>query len=263
MEKRGRILIVDDEPEFTASLQAIFEAKSYQVVIVSNRPQAEEAVRSEKPELVILGTMMPRGDAFLLHQWLKQSPSCSALPIIVLDAPVEKQLVKGWTRHEGLRLEAEDYFCKPIDPAALVPLIVKLLDKVTRRIKVLVADDHAVVREGIRALLSLQKDIQVVGEAVDGKEAAEKTRQLLPDVVLMDIVMPVMNGLEATKAISKECEQVRVLMLSQYDDEENVLASEQAGAFGFIPKKSASSQLLAAIRSADRGERFKQPIDAS
>ncbi len=263
MEKRGRILIVDDEAEFTAGLQTTLETKAYQVVIASNRLHAEEAVRSEKPELVILGTMMPRGDAFLLHQWLKQSPNYSALPIIVLDAPVEKQLLKGWARHEGLKLEAEDYFCKPIDPAALVPLIMKLLDKVTRRIKVLVADDHAVVREGIRALLSLQKDMQVVGEAVDGKEAADKTRQLLPDIVLMDIVMPVMNGLEATKAISKEFEQVRVLMLSQYDDDENVLASEQAGAFGFIPKKSASSHLLAAIRSADRGERSEQPVTVS
>ena len=262
MEKSVRILVVDDEPEFTAGLQAIFESKSYQVVTVSNRLQAEEAVRSAKPELVILGTMLPRGDAFLLHQWLKQSPNNTDLPMIVIDAPVEKQLVKGWTRHEGLQLEAEDFFCKPIEPAALVPLIEKLLDKITRRIKVLVADDHAVVREGIRALLSLQKDMQVVGEAVDGKEAAEKTLKLLPDVVLMDIVMPGMNGLEATKAISRECEQVKVLMLSQYDDEENMLASEQAGAFGFIPKKSASSQLLAAIRSADRGEQFKQPIAA-
>jgi DNA-binding NarL/FixJ family response regulator len=260
MEKRVRILIVDDELEFTSDLQAKLEAKAYQVVVASNRLQAEEAVRSEKPELVILGTMLPRGDAFLLHQWLKQSPNCCNVPIIVLDAPIEKQLVKGWARHEGMRLETEDYFCKPIEPAVLVPLVEKLLDKITRRIKVLVADDHAVVREGIRALLSLQKDMQVVGEAVDGKEAAEKTRQLLPDVVLMDIVMPVMNGLDATKAICKECEQVRVLMLSQYDDEENVLASEQVGAFGFIPKKSASSQLLAAIRSANRGEQFKQSV---
>ncbi len=257
MEKRGRILIVDDEPEFTASLQVTLEAKAYQVVITSNRLQAEEAVRSARPELVILGTMLPRGDAFLLHQWLKQSPNYTDLSMIVLDAPVEKQLIKGWAKHEGLQLEAEDFFCKPIEPAALVPLIEKLLDKVIRRIKVLVADDHAVVREGIRALLSLQKDMQVVGEAVDGKEAADKTRQLIPDVVLMDIVMPVMNGLEATKAISKECEQVKVLMLSQYDDEENMLASEQAGAFGFIAKKSASSQLLAAIRSANRGEPVK------
>jgi len=69
--------------------------------------------------------------------------------------------------------------------------------------------------------------------------------------VLMDIVMPGMNGLEATKQICKRCEQVRVLMLTQYDDEENVLASDQAGAFGFIPKRGASSELLAAIRSAN------------
>ena len=90
----------------------------------------------------------------------------------------------------------------------------------------------------------------MVGEAVDGQDALEKTRQLSPDVVLMDIVMPVMNGLEATKRISRECEGTKVLMLSQYDDEENVLASSQVGASGFIPKRSASTQLLSAIRSA-------------
>ena len=130
-----------------------------------------------------------------------------------------------------------------------MPLLEKMLDKSTRRIKVLVADDHAIVREGIRALLGVQKDMQVVGEAVDGNDALEKTRQLMPDVVLMDIVMPGMNGLEATKRISREFDQTKVLMLSQYDDEENVLASTQVGARGFIPKKSASTQLLSAIRS--------------
>jgi len=260
MEKRGRILVVDDEPEFIANLQAVLEAKGHQVVTAGNRGQAQEMARSEKPDLIILGTIAPRGDAFLMQQWLKQTPKFSDLPIIVIDARPEKRLIKGWMRDEALQLEAERYFRKPIEPAALVPQIEKLLDKATRRIKVLVADDHTVVREGIHALLSLQRDMQVVGEAVDGREAVEKTLQLLPDVVLMDIVMPGMNGLEATKQIRKGCEQVRVLMLTQYDDEENILASNQAGAFGFIPKRSASSQLLTAIRAASHGEHLKHPV---
>ncbi|MFW6126376.1 MAG: response regulator [Chloroflexota bacterium] len=263
MEKRARILLVDDEFHFATGLQAVCESKGHQVVIVSNRPQAEESLRAERPELVILGTITPRGDAFGLHQWIRQSPNCSDVPMVVLDAAVDDQVRKGWTRPEGLQLQADDYFYKPLEPIALMPVVQKLLDRATKRIKVLVADDHAVVRDGIRALLSLQKDMQVVGEAVDGKEAASKTRELLPDVVLMDIVMPVMNGLDATRAITKECERVKVLMLSQYDDEENVMASEQAGALGFIPKKSASSQLLAAIRSADRGERSQEALTAS
>jgi DNA-binding NarL/FixJ family response regulator len=262
MGSKAKILVVDDEFEFRADLQEALEAGDYQVVIASNKVQAQERAQSEPPELVVLGTITPRGDAFMLHQWLKRSPKFSDLPVIVVDASPEKQLVKGWRRDEGLRLEADDYFCKPVEPASLVPQIEKLLDRVTRRIKVLVADDHAVVREGIRTLVSLQKDMQVVGEAMDGRDAIEKTFQLLPDVVLMDIVMPGMNGLEATKQICKGCEHVKVLMLTQYDDEENVLASDQAGAFGFIPKKSASSQLLAGIRSASRGERFKPLVAA-
>jgi len=262
MKSKGEILIVDDEFEFRADLQKALETGDYEVVIAGNRVQAQERVQFEPPQLIVLGTIAPRGEAFILHQWLKQSPRFRDLPVIVVDASPEKQLIKGWRRDEGLRLEVDDYFCKPIEAASIVPQIEKLLDRVTRKIKVLVADDHAVVREGIRTLVSLQKDMQVVGEAMDGKDAIVKTLQFLPDVVLMDIVMPGVNGLEATKQITKGCESVRVLMLTQYDDEENVLASDQAGAFGFIPKKSASSQLLAGIRSASRGERFKPLVAA-
>jgi DNA-binding NarL/FixJ family response regulator len=250
MEKRAKILVVDDELEFIANLQAALEAKDYQVFTASNRAQAQGLAQHAKPDLVILGTITPRGDAFRLHQWLRQSPQFRDSSLIVIDAPPEKQLIKGWRMEEGLQLKAEDYFCKPIKPAALVPQVEKLLDRETRRIKVLVADDHAVVREGIGALLSLQKDMQVVGEAIDGKDAVDKTLKLLPDVVLMDIVMPGMDGLEATKQICRERKQVKVLMLTQYDDKENILASNQVGASGFIPKRSASSQLLTAIRSA-------------
>jgi DNA-binding NarL/FixJ family response regulator len=263
MGKNAKILVIDDEPEFIADLQVTLETKNYHIVIANDRLKAQETVRSESPDLIILGTIAPRGDAFLLHQWLKMSPCFGGLPMIVVDAPPEKQLLKGWRKDEGLRLDTEDYYCKPINPAALAVQVEKLLDKITKRIRVLVVDDHTVVREGIHALLSLQKDMQVVGEAVDGREAVEKAGQLLPDVVLMDIVMPGQNGLEATQQICKRYRQAKVLMLSQYDEEENVIASDQAGAFGFIPKKSASSDLLlAGIRAASRGEHFKHPVAA-
>jgi len=261
VKKEQRILIVDDEPEFIEKLKAALKDKAFAVFAASNKMQAQQMIWGEKPDLVILGTIMPRGDAFLLHQWLKETPSLSDLPFVVIDAPSEKHLIKGWTKDEGLRLEADDFLVKPVKPVAVATRIEKLLDKATKRISVLVADDHPIVRDGIRALLTLQKDIQVVGEAVDGKDALEKAVRFLPDVVLMDIVMPEMNGLEATKHICKKCERVNVLMLTQYDDDENVLASSQVGALGFIPKKSVSSQLVAGIRSVSQGKRF-MPITA-
>jgi len=258
MKNKPRILIVDDELDFSQALQATLEVKSYQVVTASSRSRAEVMVRAETPDVVVLGTFMPRGDAFLFHRWLKQRPQFSDVPILVINARQEEELTKGWRRDEGMRCEADDFLAKPIDPVTLVPRIEKLLDKVTRRIKVLVADDHTVVREGIRAVLALQRDMQVVGDAVNGREALEKTVELSPDVVLMDIVMPVMNGLDATRQICRECPLAKVLMLTQYDDEENVLASRQAGALGFIPKTAASSLLLDGIRSVNRGKRFVQ-----
>ena len=256
MEKRARILLVDDELEFTVDLQAVLEAKGYQVVAAGNRRQAEEMVRNERPDLIVLGTMLPRGDAFLLHEWLKESPSFGDVPLIVVDAPVEKRLIKGWRMDEGLRLRAEDYVSKPIVSASLVSRIENMLDKAFRKIKVLVVDDHAVVREGIRTLLSLQKDMEVIGEAVNGQDAIEKVKQLLPDVTVMDIVMPVMSGLEATKRISKECPQTKVLILTQYDEEENMFVARQVGAYGFIPKTAASSDLLTGIKAVGEGGYF-------
>ena len=130
------------------------------------------------------------------------------------------------------------------------------MEEAIRKIRVLVADDHTMVRDGICAVLTLQRDLDIVGEAVNGKEAIDKVFRLLPDVALMDIVMPAMSGLEATRQISTQCPQTRVLILTQYDEQENMLVASQAGAYGFIPKKAASEQLITGIRTVYGGNYF-------
>ena len=127
------------------------------------------------------------------------------------------------------------------------------------KIRVLVTDDHAIVRDGICALLALTGDIEAVGEATNGREALEMVRKLAPDVVLMDIAMPLMDGLEATRRIHKEFPQAKVIVLTQYEDREYVLPVIEAGASGFISKTAASSELTSAIRSVYRGDSFLSP----
>ena len=254
MEKKQTILIVDDELDFVEALKQVLERGNYAVATAYDREQAESMVRAHEPDIIILGTIMPRGDAFLFHKWMKQTLGFGNLPIMVINASPEKQLLKGWRMDEGMQMDAEDFLAKPVEPVSLLPRIQALLDKTTKKIRVLIADDHAVVRDGIRSVLALQRDMQVIGEAINGKEALEKTMELIPDVVVMDIVMPVMNGLDAAREICQKCKAAKVLMLTQYDDEENVLASRQVGAVGFIPKAAASSRLLTGIRSVARGD---------
>jgi DNA-binding NarL/FixJ family response regulator len=127
------------------------------------------------------------------------------------------------------------------------------------KIRVLVADDHTILRDGICALLALAEDMEVVGEAGNGREALEMAEKLHPDVVLMDIAMPIMNGLEATVRLHKDFPEIKVLMLTQYDDREYVLPTIQAGASGFISKIAASSELVSGIRSVYRGDSFLSP----
>lgn len=128
-----------------------------------------------------------------------------------------------------------------------------------KEIRVLVVDDHTIVRDGICALLELAGDIKVVGEASNGREALEMVKKLNPDVVLMDVAMPIMGGLEATHRIHKEFPRVKVLALTQYDDREYVFPVIEAGAYGFISKSGASSELTTGIRSVYRGDSFLSP----
>ena len=128
-----------------------------------------------------------------------------------------------------------------------------------QKIKVLVVDDHTIVRDGISALLSLAGDIEVIGEATNGNEALKMVSELHPDVVLMDIAMPIMGGLEATRRISKDYPDTKVLVITQHDDKEYVFPVLESGASGLISKAGASSELAAGIRSVYQGDSFLSP----
>ncbi len=131
-----------------------------------------------------------------------------------------------------------------------------------RRIRVLIADDHVVLRDGLRALLRMYEDVEVVAEAGDGLEALEKTLQLQPDVVLMDIAMPRLGGLEAALELRQRKLPTKVLVLTQYDNKEYVFQMLKAGAAGYILKKAAGTELVSAIRAVHAGESFLYPSAA-
>ncbi len=124
------------------------------------------------------------------------------------------------------------------------------------KVEVLIVDDHALFRDGIRALLSGYDEIDVVGEASDGSEAIKKALELAPSVILMDLVMPGMNGLEATHRILKKMPKAKVLFLTQYETKEYVLSAIKAGAAGYIPKKALGSELLKAILEINKGNYY-------
>ena len=127
------------------------------------------------------------------------------------------------------------------------------------KIRVVIADDHAVLRDGIRALLSLYDDMEVVGEAEDGVEAIEKVSRLRPDVVLMDIAMPRLGGLEAALELRQRKIPTKVLVLTQYDNKEYIFHMLKAGASGYILKKAAGTDLVSAIRAVHSGQSFLYP----
>lgn len=127
------------------------------------------------------------------------------------------------------------------------------------KIRVLVADDHTLLRQGIRALLEREADIKVIGEARNGREAVHKAIALCPDVVIMDISMPRLNGFEATKKIREDCPQTRVVVLSMHKEEHQVQALLRAGARGYVPKHAPISELLAAVRAAHAGGCYLHP----
>ena len=130
------------------------------------------------------------------------------------------------------------------------------------RLRLLVADDHPIVRHGLRKIVEAQPDWEIVGEASDGQDAVQQTLRLRPDVAIVDIGMPIVDGIEATRQISQRCPDVQVLILSMHADEAYVVRSLQAGAKGYLLKDSAGADLIQAVAAAAQGKSFFSPAVA-
>ena len=128
------------------------------------------------------------------------------------------------------------------------------------KIRVILAEDHTIVRQGLRSLLEQSDDIEVIAEAEDGREAVSKTEQLKPDIVLMDISMPILNGIEATRQIKKKFPDIKVLILTMHTTEEYISQILHAGASGYLVKKSAHHELLSAIKAIQKGHSYLSPL---
>lgn len=157
--------------------------------------------------------------------------------------PCKERKPGAKTRWQGFPVRAKKYLHGPF----------------MQQIKVLLADDHVVVRQGLRALLMSEEDIEIVGEADNGRQAMQLVKKLMPDVVVMDIAMPVLNGLEATRQITRGAPTTKVLILSSYSDDEYVQQLTEAGAAGYLVKQTAANELVKAIREAHKGNAFFSP----
>ena len=128
-----------------------------------------------------------------------------------------------------------------------------------KHIRVILADDHTVFRQGLKSLLSLEKDISIVSEASNGKEAVDYASQLHPDIIIMDINMPVLNGLEATKQIKKELPKTKIIILTSQGDDKSVFSLIEAGADGYLLKDVAAENLISAIKDVNAGKSILHP----
>lgn len=129
----------------------------------------------------------------------------------------------------------------------------------TRKIKLMIADDHTIVRQGMKKLLETYPELQIVGESQDGEETVEIAMQLLPDLIIMDISMPGLNGLEATREIKKRLPEMKILILTMHAEKEYIFKILQSGASGYLLKGSPIEELVSAIHAVDRGESYLSP----
>ena len=141
-------------------------------------------------------------------------------------------------------------------PSEMAPLTRGATQRGGHRIRLLIADDHALLRQALRTLLDGQDGLEVVGEASNGRDAVEAAERLLPDVVLMDMVMPGLNGIEATRQITKRVPGCRILILTAYLEDERLLQALRSGANGYVVKNSDLEELLLAVRSVHRGNTY-------
>ena len=134
MNRRLKLLMVDDDPQFIEAVKSAAETKPYEVITAATRKAGLDRARRETPDLIMVGTLAPREDAFELHRELKDNPRTNSIPLLVVDARREEHTQKGWRIDEGMQMDAEDYVARPIEPSALLGRIEKLLERAARKV---------------------------------------------------------------------------------------------------------------------------------
>lgn len=283
MDPLGKILLVEDQALVAAALRQFFEPRFQIVEVVLDGAGLEPATRRQQPDVVVVNLEIPGLDGLDGVRALCQT--FAEVRIVVLGAPTDSDRVRA-TFAAG----ADAYLVKSSEPKEFVFAVEEILKgrsyvtpaatraliedlrrepmvepSVTdrsntpeseQRLRVLLVDDQAVSRLGLEMLLREDPDIEIVGQAADGEEAVERAAALEPDVVLMDLMMPKMNGAEATRAICQAQPAVRVLLTTTLSVGELVLEAVRAGASGYLTKNVESSDLLTALHAVADGKAF-------
>lgn len=253
------VLVVDDEPHLRSALTKLLKAEQYTVLTAADGETALRISRQKLPDIVLLDVAIPAPDGREICRQIRQFSKTTRMVYFT-------GMVEGY-RHQPsmqeLMLEADALIAKPASARTILAELRRVLEKsrdkqgggggnASPMIRVLVVDDHQVVREGLCRILAADGDIEVVGQAQNGQEAIQQAVHLVPDVIVMDLKMPGMDGIEATREIKEKCPSTNVLMLTLYA--EDVLAEAvEAGVSGYLLKDSSMSQITASVHEVYDG----------
>ncbi len=233
-------LVVDDDPTLRDVYRALLTLQGYTVRTAADGLEALHQLQTDPPDVVLLDQQLPQMSGLevlrCLHALGRQ------VPVVLVSGTLDAE-----TCATAQALGVRACLQKPIGWVDLERCLVPLQDR--PRLRVLLADDHPVVRAGLAALLSAEADLAVVGQADDGQEAVEKACALLPDVVLMDVAMPVLDGIAATRRIRAACPTVQVIGLSMFDRSAEAQPMLDAGAVGYVSKTETAAALFAMLRT--------------
>ncbi len=235
-------VVVDDEPGIREVFQYFLTRQGYTVRTAADGQEAVREILHDRPSLVLLDNHMPNMTGLEVLRRLRES--APEVSVILMSGVLDAE-----TCETAMSLGAVACLQKPIAFSQLQQCLAEHVGGGREKRRVLVVDDHEIVRRTVAFLLREEADIEVVGEAGDGKLAVQMARSVNPDVVLMDINMPVMNGIDATRAIRAACPGVSVIGLSMYNKNEQATPMLEAGAAAYVSKTEAPEVLLAVIRA--------------
>lgn len=285
-----RVLLVEDSPSDAQLLQERLREASWERFDVTHVERLEEAIarlRAEPFDVVLLDLSLP--DSAGHGTYLRVRREAPHVPLVVLSGAydemmgieavrhgIQDYLVKGQTdqRHithairyaiERKRMEEAPASAgkEPKVSVGITPLRTAAVAGAEGRIRIVLVDDHVLMRQGLARLLREERDMEIVGEASDGASAVSLVRETQPDIVLMDVNMPGMNGTEATRIIHAELPGIQVIGLSMFEEAELATAMRKAGAVNYLSKSGASNALIAAIRACATGLGQKSATGAS